>query len=65
MILNRGNKLEVIHHRLFVNGREFVVQKPDEPLCCIRGGKLVTLVVKGCGISINEWEVEEIDGHYN
>jgi hypothetical protein len=48
-----------------VNGREFAVQKPDEPLCCVRNRKLVTLVVKGCGISISEWKVEEIEGHYS
>jgi len=64
MILNRTDKLEVIRHSLLVNGKEFVVQKPDEPLCCIREGRLVTLVVKGCGISISEWEVEKIEGYF-
>ena len=64
MTLNKNDKLEVIHHRLLVNGKEFLVQTPDEPMCSIEEGKLITLVIKGCGISISKWDVEEIEGYY-
>ena len=65
MRIKNTDKLEVVNHRLRVNGRPFEVHYPDEPLCCVHRGKLVTLVIKGCGCTLNHWEPEEIEGEFS
>ena len=64
MRLKNTDKLEVINHVLFVNGDEFIIRYPDEPVACTDGNRLVTLLIKGCGISLNYWKPEEIEGFY-
>ena len=64
MKLKRTDKLEVVNHRLKVNGQPFVVEYPDEPICSIQEGKLVTLVFRGCGCTLTHWEPEEIEGYF-
>jgi hypothetical protein len=64
MKLSSKDKLEVIDHRLRVNGRPFVVKYPDEPICTMERGKLVTLIIKGCGCTLTRWEPEDIEGNF-
>lgn len=65
MKLSPTDVLEVKDRRLYVNGKPFVVEHPDEPLCNIEEGKLVTLVFRGCGCTLTHWEPEEIEGHFS
>ena len=64
MRLKRTDRLEVVNHCLIVNGKPFEVRYPDEPICCIEKGKLVTLVIKGCGCSLTHWEPEDVKGDF-
>ncbi|MBN1848698.1 MAG: hypothetical protein JW932_08950 [Deltaproteobacteria bacterium] len=64
MRLRSTDRLKVLNHSLSVNGKPFKVQYPDEPLCCVEHGKLVTLVIKGCGCSLTYWDPEEVEGNY-
>ena len=64
MRIKNTDKLEVFNHLLRVNGRTFEVYYPDEPLCCVDKGRLVTLVIKGCGCTLNYYEPEEIVGDF-
>jgi len=64
MQLRCSDILEIIDRRLMVNGRPFKVTYPDEPLFRIKDGKLMTLVFKGCGCTINTWEHEDIEGEF-
>jgi hypothetical protein len=64
MKLKPTDTLEVKNRRLYVNGKPFVVEYPDEPLCGTEDGKLVTLVFRGCGCSLTQWEPEEIEGYF-
>ena len=64
MRLKRTDRLEVVNHCLIVNGKPFEVRYPDEPICCIEKGKLVTLVIKGCGCSLTHWELEDVEGDF-
>lgn len=65
MRIKNADRLEVVDHRLRVNGRTFEVHYSDEPLCCMDKGRLVTLVIKGCGCTLNYWEPEEIVGDFS
>ena len=65
MRIKDTDQLLVVDHRLEVNGRPFEVHYPDEPICCVDGGRLVTLVIKGCGCTLNHWEPEEIEGEFS
>ena len=62
--LKSSDMLAVRNRSLRVNGRPFRLAYPDEPICCVEDGKLVTLVVWGCGISMTRWEAEEIMGYW-
>ena len=64
MKIKNTDRLEVVNHRLRVNGWRFEVNYPDKPLCCVDRGRLVTLVIKGCGCPLNYWEPEEIEGDF-
>ena len=64
MKLNRTDTLEVKNRRLLVNGKPFSVTYPDEPLLGMEGEHVVTIVFRGCGCSLNEWEPEEIEGEF-
>ncbi|MFH0976163.1 MAG: hypothetical protein V1874_10315 [Spirochaetota bacterium] len=50
---------------LKVNGKTFIVQYPDEPLYCMKDGKLETIVFKACGYTCYQWEPEEIEGYFD
>jgi hypothetical protein len=65
MKLQNNDLLEVDQHRLYVNGKLFVVTHPDEPICCIENKNLVTLVIKGCGCTLNDWMPTEVEGHFD
>ena len=64
MKLTRTDTLEVKDRSLLVNGKQFTVTYPYEPLLGMEGGNVVTIVFRGCGCSLNEWEPEEIDGDF-
>jgi len=64
MKLSREDKMEVIENALFVNGRAFKPDRPAEPLFGVKDGKLITIVFRGCGCTLTEWEPEEIEGEY-
>ena len=64
MKLKRTDTLEVKDRRLLVNGRPFRVSYPDEPLLGMEGENVVTIVFRGCGCSLNEWGIEEIEGDF-
>jgi hypothetical protein len=64
MKLNPKDRLKIIDRRLTVNGRNFVVESPAEPICAIEQGRLVTIVIKGCGCTLNWWDPEEVEGHF-
>lgn len=62
--LNKTDELEVIGRDLIVNGRPFNVFYPSEPLFGVKDGKLITIVFRGCGCTLTDWEPEEIEGEY-
>ena len=64
MRLSRNDKMELIDQVFFVNGRTFVLDCPNEPLFGVKDGKLITIVFRGCGCTLTEWEPEEIEGEY-
>lgn len=65
MRLSAADTLEIIDRCLKVNGKAFVVTYPDEPICSIEDGKLVTLVFRGgCGCTLTPWEPEEVEGYF-
>ena len=64
MKLNKTDILNVKDRCLLVNGKPFNVTFPDEPLLGTEEGNLVTIVFRGCGCSLNEWEPEEIEGEF-
>jgi len=64
MKLSREDKMEMIGNVLFVNGRTFTPDQPAEPLFGVKDGKLITIVFRGCGCTLTEWEPEEIEGEY-
>lgn len=64
MKVKSSDTLEVVNRCLNVNGRPFIVEYPNEPLCCIEDGKLVTLVFRGCGCTLSHWDPDDIEGHF-
>ena len=64
MKLKRTDTLEVKDRCLLVNGKPFKVVYPEEPLLGMEGDNVVTIVFRGCGCSLNEWEPEEIEGDF-
>lgn len=64
MKLSPTDELTVVDRRLEVNGRPFQVRYPDEPLLCTENGRLVTIVFRGCGCTLSQWEPGEIEGNY-
>jgi hypothetical protein len=62
--LNNTDQLKVIDRELIVNGRPFNVVYPNEPLFGVKDGKLITIVFRGCGCTLTDWEPEEIEGEY-
>lgn len=64
MKLKNTDKLEIVNRKLKVNGKDFVVQHPDEPLLRIDNGRLETIVIKACGCNLYQWEPEEIEGYF-
>jgi len=64
MKLNKMDKMEVAGHILMVNGKPFTMTCPQEPPFAIKDGKLVTIVFRGCGCALSEWEPEEIEGDF-
>jgi hypothetical protein len=62
--LNKTDRMELIQDELFVNGRLFKLDCPSEPLFGVKDGKLITIVFRGCGCTLTDWEPEEIDGDY-
>ena len=65
MKLKNTDKLEIVDRKLKVNGKTFVVQHPDEPLYCMKDGKLETIVFKACGFTCYQWDPEEIEGYFS
>ena len=61
MKLKSTDKLSVINHCLMVNGKPFVVLKPDEPTWEVVDNTLVTLFR---GHLYNHWNPEDIEGYY-
>ena len=64
MKLSKADKMELIKDVLFVNGRPFILECPNEPLFGVKDGKLITIVFRGCGCTLTDWEPEEIEGDY-
>ncbi len=64
MKLTREHAIALHDNRLSVNGKPFEVLHPAEPLFAVRDGKLITIVFRGCGCTLNEWDPEEIEGEY-
>jgi hypothetical protein len=64
MKLSKTDKMEVAGHILMVNGRQFNMTYPQEPPFAVKDGKLVTLVFRGCGCTLSEWDPEEIEGGF-
>ena len=62
--LNKTDRLEFIDRDLIVNGRSFNVVYPNEPLFGVKEGKLITIVFRGCGCTLTDWEPEEIEGEF-
>lgn len=62
--LNKNDELKLIDRDLIVNGRPFTVIYPNEPFFGVKDGKLITIVFRGCGCTLTDWEPEEIEGHY-
>jgi len=61
MNLKQEDKLSMINNCLKVNGKPFVVEKPDEPLWNVEDNRLVTLFR---GHLYNYWRPEEIEGYF-
>ncbi len=57
----KGSKLTVSNGCLFVDGKPFVVDFPDEPMDGIEDGKLVTVFR---GYLYSYWKPEDIKGYY-
>lgn len=57
----RGSTLEVRNYCLFVDGKPFVVDYPDEPIKKVEDNKLVTVFR---GHLLNYWSHEDIEGYY-
>ena len=57
----RGSKLAVRNGCLFVDGKPFVVDYPEEPIQGVEDNKLVTLFR---GHLFNYWSHEDIEGYY-
>lgn len=53
--------LSVVDGKLFINGNEFIVTFPSEPIIDIIDGKIVTLF-RGC--LRNYWRLDEIEGRF-
>jgi len=64
MKLNKTDKMEVAGHILMVNGKQFAMAYPHEPPFAVKDGKLVTIVFRGCGCTLSEWEPGEIEGDF-
>ena len=54
-------ELRVSNGCLFVDGKPFVVEVPDEPMKCIEDNKLVTYFR---GNLFNYWSHDEIEGYW-
>lgn len=63
--LNNNDQLEMRDRDLLVNGRPFKVITPNEPLFGVKEGKLITIVFRGCGCTLSEWDPEEIEGEFD
>jgi len=56
-----NSALTVRNGCMFVDGKPFVVDFPDEPIKCIEGNKLVTVFR---GHLLNYWSHSEIEGYW-
>lgn len=61
MKLKETDKLTMINHCLRVNGKPFVVDYPNEPLCSVEENQLITL---HRGHLYNVWNPEDIIGYF-
>jgi hypothetical protein len=62
--LSKHDQLQLIDRDLIVNGRPFKVIFPNEPFFGVKDGRLITIVFRGCGCTLTDWEPEEIEGCY-
>jgi len=60
--LSKHDQRQLIVRDLIVNVRPFKVTFPNEPFCGVKDGKLITIVFRGCGCTLTDWEAEEIEG---
>lgn len=57
----RGSTLSMSNGCMYVDGKPFVVEYPDEPIKCVDDNKLVTVFR---GHLTNYWSHEDIEGYY-
>jgi hypothetical protein len=64
MRLRKDDRLTVKGASLLVNDRPFKMTHPEDPPFAVRNGCLLTIVFRGCGYAMSEWDPEEIEGDY-